>query len=67
MPHEVHESEPAAPAKVPAAQLTQATAPEADAAPRVHEMHWAMPPTEAAVEYFPPGQLEQAKEPATAW
>ena len=59
--------EPVAEAKLPAEHLTQSLPPEADAVPGAHEMHWAMPPTEAAIEYFPPGQLEQATEPAAVW
>ncbi len=67
MPHEVHEGAPTALANVPAAHGTQTAAPEADALPRAHDMHWAMPPTEVATEYFPPGQLRQATEPAAGW
>ena len=59
--------EPAAEAKLPAGQMVQSLPPEADAVPREHERHWAIPTTEAAIEYFPPGQLEQATEPTAAW
>ena len=65
--HEVHASEPASAAKVPAEQGVQAAAPDADAVPRAHEEHWSMPPTDVAIENFPPGQLGQADEPAAAW